>query len=233
MLYPDVNDISSLNESQKQTIITLASISAGMAGGIAGGDTMSAENGAQAGKNSSENNATSPWGMLVPQRTIEDTSLALELAGKGVNNDKIIKAIDKSHIGPSVGDTAKIHGDVKGQVALGYVKGGYMEGVLSEDKFAINAGLTEVMGWRADASAGLTFGPYPIKDFNPAYDYSAAVSLGLFSIEGSVGKDGIGGSFRVGGGIGASVRQNENRSDLPEFSGAGSIELVSWPFSKD
>ncbi|WP_449545990.1 polymorphic toxin type 25 domain-containing protein [Lelliottia amnigena] len=233
MLYPDVNDISSLNESQKQTIITLASISAGMAGGIAGGDTMSAANGAQAGKNSSENNATSPWGMLVPQRTIEDTSLALELAGKGVNNDKIIKAIDKSHIGPSVGDTAKIHGDVKGQVALGYVKGGYMEGVLSEDKFAINAGLTEVMGWRADASAGLTFGPYPIKNFNPAYDYSAAVSLGLFSIEGSVGKDGIGGSFRVGGGIGASVRQNENRSDLPEFSGAGSIELVSWPFSKD
>ncbi|MNV96715.1 hypothetical protein D3C71_1917540 [compost metagenome] len=108
-----------------------------------------------------------------------------------------------------------------------------MEGVLSEDKFAINAGLTEVMGWRADASAGLTFGPYPIKNFNPAYDYSAAVSLGLFSIEGSVGKDGIGGSFRVGGGIGASVRQNENRSDLPEFSGAGSIELVSWPFSKD
>lgn len=81
MLYPDVNDISSLNESQKQTIITLASISAGMAGGIAGGNTMSAANGAQAGKNSSENNATSPWGMLVPQRTIEDTSLALELAG--------------------------------------------------------------------------------------------------------------------------------------------------------
>jgi len=233
MLYPDVNDLSSLNESQKQTVITLASISAGMAGGIAGGDTMSAANGAQAGKNSSENNATSPWGMLVPQRTIEDAYLALDLAGKGVNNDKIIKAIDKSHIGPSVGDTAKIHGDVKGQVAEGNVIGGYMEGVLSEDKFAINTGLTKVVGWRADASAGLTFGPYPIKDFNPAYDYSAAVSLGLFSVEGSVGKDGFGGSFRVGGGIGASFRQNENRSDLPEFSGAGSTELVSWPFSKD
>ncbi|EFC4788891.1 hypothetical protein MU943_005244, partial [Escherichia coli] len=53
----------------------------------------------------------------MPPRVQQDASLAFDLSGKGVTNDEIIKAVDKSHIGPSVGDTAKIHGDVKGQVA--------------------------------------------------------------------------------------------------------------------
>lgn len=233
LLYPDVKDLSKLSEDQKQTVITLASVSAGMAGGLAGGSTASATAGAQGGKNAAENNATSNWGGLVPPATQQDASLAFDLGGKGVSPDKINKAIKDSHIGPSVGDTAKIHGDVKGQVAVGYVGGGYLEGVLSEDKFAINGGITKVFGWRADASAGLTFGPYPIKDFNPAYDYSGSISAGIFSIEGSVGKDGVGGAFRIGGGIGASIRQSENHNNLPEIDGAGSTELVSWPFKKD
>lgn len=233
LLYPEVKDLSKLSEDQKQTIVTLASVSAGVAGGLAGGSTASAAAGAQGGKNAAENNATSNWGGLVPPATQQDASLAFDLGGKGVSPDKINKAITDSHIGPSVGDTAKIHGDVKGQVAVGYVGGGYLEGVLSEDKFAINGGITKVFGWRADASAGLTFGPYPIKDFNPAYDYSGSISAGIFSIEGSVGKDGVGGAFRIGGGIGASIRQSENHNNLPEIDGAGSTELVSWPFKKD
>ncbi|UUR72569.1 contact-dependent inhibition toxin CdiA [Enterobacter asburiae] len=233
LLYPDVKDLSKLSEDQKQTIVTLASVSAGMAGGLAGGSTASAAAGAQGGKNAAENNATSNWGGLVPPATQQDASLAFDLGGKGASPDKINKAIKGSHIGPSVGDTAKIHGDVKGQVAVGYVGGGYLEGVLSEDKFAINGGITKVFGWRADASAGLTFGPYPIKDFNPAYDYSGSISAGIFSIEGSVGKDGVGGAFRIGGGIGASIRQSENHNNLPEIDGAGSTELISWPFKKD
>lgn len=49
----------------------------------------------------------------MPPRVQQDASLAFDLSGKGVTNDEIIKAVDKSHIGPSVGDTAKIHGDVK------------------------------------------------------------------------------------------------------------------------
>ena len=233
LLYPEVKDLSKLSEDQKQTIVTLASVSAGVAGGLAGGSTASAAAGAQGGKNAAENNATSNWGGLVPPATQQDASLAFDLGGKGVSPDKINKAITDSHIGPSVGDTAKIHGDVKGQVAVGYVGGGYLEGVLSEDKFAINGGITKVFGWRADASAGLTFGPYPNKDFNPAYDYSGSISAGIFSIEGSVGKDGVGGAFRIGGGIGASIRQSENHNNLPEIDGAGSTELVSWPFKKD
>ena len=59
MLYPDVNDLSTLSEEQKQTVSALATISAGMAGGLAGDSTASAMAGAQGGKNTVENNALS------------------------------------------------------------------------------------------------------------------------------------------------------------------------------
>ncbi|ELL3262191.1 hypothetical protein G5699_25535 [Escherichia coli] len=222
--------VSELSETEKQTVSTLATVAAGLASGLVGDSGASAVAGAQSGKTTVENNALSE---LVPPRVQQDASLAFDLAGKGATNDEIIKAVDKSHIGPSVGDIAKIHGDVKGQVAGGYVAGGYLEGVLSEDKFSINGGVTKVLGWRADASAGLTFGPYPIKDFNPTYDYYGAISTGIFSVEGIIGKDGIGGSFRVGGGIGASIRQSENSNNQPEINGSGSTELISWPIKKD
>lgn len=68
MLYPDVKDLSTLSEEQKQTVSALATISAGMAGGLAGDSTGSAAAGAQAGKNAAENNslksmmcAETPW----------------------------------------------------------------------------------------------------------------------------------------------------------------------------
>ena len=54
-LYPDV-DPSKLTEDQKQTVSTLATLSAGMAGGIASGDVAGAAAGAGAGKNIAENN---------------------------------------------------------------------------------------------------------------------------------------------------------------------------------
>lgn len=56
LLYPEVNDLSKLSEEQKQTVSTLASISAGMAGGLVGDNTASVGSGAQAGKNAVENN---------------------------------------------------------------------------------------------------------------------------------------------------------------------------------
>ena len=55
-MYPDVKDLSTLTEDQKQTLSTLASISSGMAGGLIGGNTAGAATGAAAGKNSVENN---------------------------------------------------------------------------------------------------------------------------------------------------------------------------------
>lgn len=66
MLYPGVKQ-SDLSEEQKQTISTLATISAGMAGGIAGDSTASAATGAQSGKNAVENNYLS-----TKQRTERD-----------------------------------------------------------------------------------------------------------------------------------------------------------------
>ncbi len=49
--------VSDLSEEEKQTISTLSTLSAGLAGGIAGDSTGSAVTGAQAGKNAIENNA--------------------------------------------------------------------------------------------------------------------------------------------------------------------------------
>ncbi|EJO8926563.1 contact-dependent inhibition toxin CdiA [Escherichia coli] len=56
VLYPDEKDLSKLTEDQKQTLSTLASISAGIAGDVAGGNTAGVATGAAAGKNVVENN---------------------------------------------------------------------------------------------------------------------------------------------------------------------------------
>lgn len=58
MLYPGVKQ-SDLSEEQKQTISTLAAVSAGLTGGLTGNSTASAAVGAQSGKNAVENNALS------------------------------------------------------------------------------------------------------------------------------------------------------------------------------
>ncbi len=52
---------SNLSEEQKQTISTLATVSAGLAGGLTGNSTASAAVGAQSGKNAAENNSLSGW----------------------------------------------------------------------------------------------------------------------------------------------------------------------------
>ncbi len=57
-LYPE-KTVSQLSEEEKQTVSSLATISAGMAGGIAGDSTSGAATGAVAGKNAVENNALS------------------------------------------------------------------------------------------------------------------------------------------------------------------------------
>jgi len=64
ILYPGVKR-SNLSEEQKQTISTLATVSAGLTGGLTGNSTASAAVGAQSGKNAVENNALSlPSGMV-------------------------------------------------------------------------------------------------------------------------------------------------------------------------
>ncbi|CNG77116.1 putative adhesin/hemolysin precursor [Yersinia frederiksenii] len=57
-LYPNI-ETKDLTEAQKQVIVNLSSLAAGLSGGIAGDSTGSAVAGAQAGKNAVENNAVS------------------------------------------------------------------------------------------------------------------------------------------------------------------------------
>ncbi|HFN5184723.1 TPA: contact-dependent inhibition toxin CdiA, partial [Escherichia coli] len=76
MLYPGVKQ-SDLSEEQKQTISTLATVSAGLAGGLTGNSTASAAVGAQSGKNAVENNYLS-----VSEKT------ELEIAKQTLKNSK-------------------------------------------------------------------------------------------------------------------------------------------------
>ncbi|HEA8831783.1 TPA: hemagglutinin repeat-containing protein [Escherichia coli] len=76
MLYPGVKQ-SDLSEEQKQTISTLATVSAGLAGGLTGNSTASAAVGAQSGKNAVENNYLS-----VSEKT------ELEIAKQKLKNSK-------------------------------------------------------------------------------------------------------------------------------------------------
>nr|WP_309243277.1 hemagglutinin repeat-containing protein [Klebsiella pneumoniae] len=83
MLYPDVTDLSTLTEAQKQTVSTLATISAGMAGGLAGDSTASAVAGAQAGKNAAENNS------LSKKDKIFDINPMLKIGIEGADGDPL------------------------------------------------------------------------------------------------------------------------------------------------
>ncbi|ELR3341487.1 VENN motif pre-toxin domain-containing protein, partial [Escherichia coli] len=70
MLYPGVKQ-SDLSEEQKQTISTLATVSAGLAGGLTGNSTASAAVGAQSGKNAVENNLLGGSEWLQTEKTRE------------------------------------------------------------------------------------------------------------------------------------------------------------------
>ncbi|HAM6029389.1 TPA: VENN motif pre-toxin domain-containing protein, partial [Escherichia coli] len=111
MLYPGVKQ-SDLSEEQKQTISTLATVSAGLAGGLTGNSTASAAVGAQSGKNAVENNSLSAgWNNILPSGTqdygqavaswnqyAQDNNLTPEQVQEGMNRIAIGE-------GPSWGTT--------------------------------------------------------------------------------------------------------------------------------
>ncbi|EFA9201528.1 hypothetical protein C2696_005146 [Escherichia coli] len=76
--------VSELSETEKQTVSTLATVAAGLAGGLVGDSGASAVAGAQSGKTTVENNALSE---LVPPRVQQDTSLAIDLGQKGQGHE--------------------------------------------------------------------------------------------------------------------------------------------------
>ncbi|VEC02278.1 p120 [Cedecea lapagei] len=94
-LYGDV-PVSQLSEKQKQTLVALGSLAAGLAGGLAGDNTANAVAGAQAGQNELSNNMASV-GML-QQMLAQETmaSAAMAEAGKGSANDRAALALTKA-----------------------------------------------------------------------------------------------------------------------------------------
>ncbi|PRD13488.1 hemagglutinin repeat-containing protein [Pantoea coffeiphila] len=94
MLYGDV-PVSQLSEDQKQTLVTLGSLAAGLAGSLSSGSTSGAMAGAQAGQNELSNNMTG-MGMLsqmLAQETLN--SAAMAEAGKGGANEQAALALTK------------------------------------------------------------------------------------------------------------------------------------------
>ncbi|ABP58744.1 hypothetical protein Ent638_0054 [Enterobacter sp. 638] len=118
--YPG-KSVSQLSEEEKQTISTLASISAGIAGGIAGGDTVSAANGAQAGKNSVENNYLSYDEAHVFEREMTACRKAGRECGDIQNKYAVISAYNrlKLHIDVAADPLTALSGEDKWNIEGG------------------------------------------------------------------------------------------------------------------
>jgi len=94
-LYGNV-PVSQLSEEQKQTLVALGTVAAGLAGGLTGNSTADAVAGAQAGQNEISNNMFSA-GMLqqmLAQETLN--SAAMAEAGKGGTNEQAALALTKA-----------------------------------------------------------------------------------------------------------------------------------------
>lgn len=99
-MYPG-KSVNDLNESEMQTVSTLASISAGMAGGLVGNSTASVGAGAQAGKNAVENNSLSPesFGKGMADMGLSQQSLAVSMIQNGATADELTEALIKNSQG--------------------------------------------------------------------------------------------------------------------------------------
>ncbi|WP_139462647.1 contact-dependent inhibition effector tRNA nuclease, partial [Escherichia coli] len=166
MLYPGVKQ-SDLSEEQKQTISTLATVSAGLAGGLTGNSTASAAVGAQSGKNAVENNSLSAgWNNILPSGTqdygqavaswnqyAQDNNLTPEQVQEGMNRIAIGE-------GPSWGTTYKVHPVVQAGGDVSFIRGYTLSGTIDDNHISVNQGDIYSIGAHGGASIGLSFGPY-------------------------------------------------------------------------
>jgi len=195
-------DASQLTEGEKETVSTLATLSAGLAGGLTGADGTDVLAGAQTGKTVVENNALSDWGSLVPPQIQRDAYLAFQLLSQGKSQGEIAQALELSHQNPSLGSEYKIKPTAKVEGAAGILGGLFTEGVLNEDGFSLNGSFTPTFGLRGRATLGLDFGPYLTGLIPTNHDSSFDIGIGVGSLGFSAGKDGIGLSIGVGPSIG-------------------------------
>ncbi|HGX0304519.1 TPA: polymorphic toxin type 25 domain-containing protein, partial [Escherichia coli] len=205
MLYPGVKQ-SDLSEEQKQTISTLATVSAGLAGGLTGNSTASAAVGAQSGKNAVENNSLSAgWNNILPSGTqdygqavaswnqyAQDNNLTPEQVQEGMNRIAIGE-------GPSWGTTYKVHPVVQAGGDVSFIRGYTLSGTIDDNHISVNQGDIYSIGAHGGASIGLSFGPYfPGLINSNDNDYSINGGFGVGAVGLSTGKDGVSFTFGFG-----------------------------------
>ncbi|EFH6457485.1 Contact-dependent inhibitor A, partial [Escherichia coli] len=205
MLYPGVKQ-SDLSEEQKQTISTLATVSAGLAGGLIGNSTASAAVGAQSGKNAVENNSLSAgWNNILPSGTqdygqavaswnqyAQDNNLTPEQVQEGMNRIAIGE-------GPSWGTTYKVHPVVRAGGDVSFIRGYTLSGTIDDNHISVNQGDIYSIGAHGGASIGLSFGPYfPGLINSNDNDYSINGGFGVGAVGLSTGKDGVSFTFGFG-----------------------------------
>ncbi|ENP7960819.1 hemagglutinin repeat-containing protein, partial [Escherichia coli] len=233
MLYPGVKQ-SDLSEEQKQTISTLATVSAGLAGGLTGNSTASAAVGAQSGKNAVENNSLSAgWNNILPSGTqdygqavaswnqyAQDNNLTPEQVQEGMNRIAIGE-------GPSWGTTYKVHPIVQAGGDVSFIRGYTLSGTIDDNHISVNQGDIYSIGAHGGASIGLSFGPYfPGLINSNDNDYSINGGFGVGAVGLSTGKDGVSFTFGFGPSWGWSATEIKG----VDVNGTSTSEVYRYDF---
>ncbi|HFI4287881.1 TPA: hemagglutinin repeat-containing protein, partial [Escherichia coli] len=233
MLYPGVKQ-SDLSEEQKQTISTLATVSAGLAGGLTGNSTASAAVGAQSGKNAVENNSLSAgWNNILPSGTqdygqavaswnqyAQDNNLTPEQVQEGMNRIAIGE-------GPSWGTTYKVHPVVQAGGDVSFIRGYTLSGTIDDNHISVNQGDIYSIGAHGGASIGLSFGPYfPGLINSNDNDYSINGGFGVGAVGLSTGKDGVSFTFGFGPSWGWSATEIKG----VDVNGTSTSEVYRYDF---
>ncbi|EIW5410260.1 hemagglutinin repeat-containing protein, partial [Escherichia coli] len=233
MLYPGVKQ-SDLSEEQKQTISTLATVSAGLACGLTGNSTASAAVGAQSGKNAVENNSLSDgWNNILPSGTqdygqavaswnqyAQDNNLTPEQVQEGMNRIAIGE-------GPSWGTTYKVHPVVQAGGDVSFIRGYTLSGTIDDNHISVNQGDIYSIGAHGGASIGLSFGPYfpGLINSNDNY-YSINGGFGVGAVGLSTGKDGVSFTFGFGPSWGWSATEIKG----VDVNGTSTSEVYRYDF---
>ncbi len=226
-------DASQLTEGEKETVSTLATLAAGLAGGLTGDSTAEVLAGAQTGKTVVENNALSDWGSLIPPQTQQDAYLAFQLMSQGQSQDEIAQALILSHQNPSMGAEYKVTPTAKIEGAAGILMGVFVEGAVNEDVFSLNGGLAPTFGLRGSATVGMDFGPYLPGLIPTNHDSSFDIGIGGGSLGIALGKDGVGFSLGVGPSIGWGGVSKEIKGVDVEGNGKIGNEIYRYEFKKE
>ncbi|EIE8997191.1 hemagglutinin repeat-containing protein, partial [Escherichia coli] len=233
MLYPGVKQ-SDLSEELKQTISTLATVSAGLACGLTGNSTASAAVGAQSGKNAVENNSLSDgWNNILPSGTqdygqavaswnqyAQDNNLTPEQVQEGMNRIAIGE-------GPSWGTTYKVHPVVQAGGDVSFIRGYTLSGTIDDNHISVNQGDIYSIGAHGGASIGLSFGPYfPGLINSNDNDYSINGGFGVGAVGLSTGKDGVSFTFGFGPSWGWSATEIKG----VDVNGTSTSEVYRYDF---